>query len=407
MSKNKKIFIGILIVVLIIVIGAFVAYKVIEKSVTNRENFNFTVEDISSNPVDTTNNGNTENSTFIKTYNVLNVTDSNDENYLYLTVNQFQDEEIETVKVQKSLANIVKEKNSYEFTFQYTDNIVEDNIESIFANTILISIKETDKQGLEQIQDTIRYDKNNLSEIEESYSGKFPKRITIYAGEEVNKNIDNTFVYNYETLTNEEYIKNGKEQLNKVLNKYPEGFWDELLLGKNGYRKSLVICLVGELFDNNTNSSPTAFATYDDDTNYVFINSSHVGPMMGNIEQTIFHELMHIIDFYLQDIGEQYSDWYTYLPDGFEYTGYGANHSEEEFSMCIFDAINDNDVWFDGIYSTETVLEDRACMMSSMYDNGLSYYKKYPHLYARMKYLKDILYKNFESIRNCEYDWLE
>lgn len=55
----------------------------------------------------------------------------------------------------------------------------------------------------------------------------------------------------------------------------------------------------------------------------------------------------------------------------------------------------------------ESMLEDCAYMMSSMYDNGLLYYKKYPHLYARMKYLRDILYKNFESIRNCEYDWLE
>lgn len=48
---------------------------------------------------------------------------------------------METVKVKTSLANIVKRENNYEFTFQYTDNIVEDNIESIFANTILILIK--------------------------------------------------------------------------------------------------------------------------------------------------------------------------------------------------------------------------------------------------------------------------
>ena len=54
MNKNKKVIIGILIV-LIIIIGIVVAYKIIEKSVTNRENFNFTVENITSNPVDTVN----------------------------------------------------------------------------------------------------------------------------------------------------------------------------------------------------------------------------------------------------------------------------------------------------------------------------------------------------------------
>lgn len=46
MNKNKKIIIAILIV-LIIAIGIVVAYKVIENSVTNREDFNFTVENIS------------------------------------------------------------------------------------------------------------------------------------------------------------------------------------------------------------------------------------------------------------------------------------------------------------------------------------------------------------------------
>ena len=52
MNKNKKIIITILIV-LIIVIGIVIAYKVIENSVTNREDFNFTVENISPSPVDT------------------------------------------------------------------------------------------------------------------------------------------------------------------------------------------------------------------------------------------------------------------------------------------------------------------------------------------------------------------
>ena len=44
MNKNKKIIIGILIA-LIIVVGIEVAYKIIENSVTNRAEFNFKVED--------------------------------------------------------------------------------------------------------------------------------------------------------------------------------------------------------------------------------------------------------------------------------------------------------------------------------------------------------------------------
>lgn len=312
------------------------------------------------------------------------------------------------MKVQKNLANIVEKENNYKFTFQYTDNIVEDNIQSIFANTILISIKKTDKQGLDQIQDLLRDYKDNLSGIEGSYSGKFPKGITIYAGKEASGNLGETFGYNFEVLTDKETIKNAKEQLGKVLNKYPKGFWDELLLGGKCSRESLVICLVGELSNNNeVHSNPTGMSTYDSNTYYVFVDSAYAGLDGTNIEGAIFHELMHVIDFYLQDIGEQYPDWSSYLLEGFEYTEYTNYHSDEEFSMCMFHAKDDNDVWFDGIYATESMLEDCACMMSSMYDNGLLYYKKYPHLYMRMKYLHDILYKNFKSIRDCEYDWLE
>lgn len=52
MNKNKKIIIGILIAVLII-ISVVVVYKVIKKSVTNRADFNFKVENIYSTPVNT------------------------------------------------------------------------------------------------------------------------------------------------------------------------------------------------------------------------------------------------------------------------------------------------------------------------------------------------------------------
>lgn len=178
MGKNKKVIVGILIVLLIIVVGIAVVYKLIENNVTDRAKFNFTVVDNNSNTIETvthekngqndvitTTNSNTQSTTFTKTYNVLKVADSNDENYLYLTIRQFQEEEVKTVKVQRSLANSVEKENSYEFTFQYTDNIVEDNIESIFANTVLIAIKKTDKQGLEQIQDSV--EQRNIEEYEE------------------------------------------------------------------------------------------------------------------------------------------------------------------------------------------------------------------------------------------------
>lgn len=52
MNKNKKIIIGFSII-MFIVIGVIISYKIIERSVINRENFKFNVENISSGPVDT------------------------------------------------------------------------------------------------------------------------------------------------------------------------------------------------------------------------------------------------------------------------------------------------------------------------------------------------------------------
>ena len=52
MNKNKKIIIGFLII-MFIVIGVIIAYKIIERSVINRESFKVNIENISSNPVDT------------------------------------------------------------------------------------------------------------------------------------------------------------------------------------------------------------------------------------------------------------------------------------------------------------------------------------------------------------------
>ena len=47
MDKNKKIIIGVIILLFIIVIGIVVAYKLIENSVTNRENYKVNIENIS------------------------------------------------------------------------------------------------------------------------------------------------------------------------------------------------------------------------------------------------------------------------------------------------------------------------------------------------------------------------
>ena len=93
--------------------------------------------------------------TFTKTYEVLNVALSNSDEFIYLTLRQFQYEEVETVKVAKSLNYDITAGKNYEFTFEYTNQNIEDNIKSIFTNATLTGIIETDKTGLDQMPDPI------------------------------------------------------------------------------------------------------------------------------------------------------------------------------------------------------------------------------------------------------------
>lgn len=95
-----------------------------------------------------------EQKTFRRTYHVSNVTQSNEEGYLSITVGIFQEEEEATVKVSSKLLPTIQANKDYEFQFGYIEP-VEDTIDSIFKNTTLLSIRETDKVGLEQIQESM------------------------------------------------------------------------------------------------------------------------------------------------------------------------------------------------------------------------------------------------------------
>lgn len=91
-----------------------------------------------------------------RTYNVKNIEDSNDGQYIYLTLGQFQFEEIATVKVPKNIAGNIKEDQNYEFTFRYnypSTAIENDTIEELFHKCNLKSIVYTEKVGLEQTQE--------------------------------------------------------------------------------------------------------------------------------------------------------------------------------------------------------------------------------------------------------------
>mgnify|MGYP002860850412 CR=1 FL=1 len=88
---------------------------------------------------------------FTRTYKVLNIYLDDDNEYINITVSQFQSD-VAMVRV-KRIDNLEVNKN-YEFKF-YTYKVFNETIENIFNNSVIEEVKETDKVGLEQIQEPI------------------------------------------------------------------------------------------------------------------------------------------------------------------------------------------------------------------------------------------------------------
>ena len=100
------------------------------------------------------NNQVSEKTTFTKTYKVLNKTSYQEKNSHYLTLQLFQGE-VDTVIV-KNTKETIEEGKTYEFTFNKDNSKKsEDNIKSIFSTYELLEVKETDKVGIAQIQESI------------------------------------------------------------------------------------------------------------------------------------------------------------------------------------------------------------------------------------------------------------
>ena len=94
--------------------------------------------------------------TFTKTWEITDKKQNGETGKTYITLKQFQSDEKVTVEVYNSFV-VDKDINKYyEFTFQNGSNTIEDNIKSIFDNASLVSVKETDKVGLDQVQESIK-----------------------------------------------------------------------------------------------------------------------------------------------------------------------------------------------------------------------------------------------------------
>lgn len=124
-NKNRLLFIGILITIIILVVTIII----INKNNSIKENNNCTV---------------------IRTYYIDNIGKSNDENYLYITVHEFQVEGTFTVKLSKVISKDLEVGNSYEITFKTSRDYLITTTDKLFDKGEIINIEYSDKEGLDR-----------------------------------------------------------------------------------------------------------------------------------------------------------------------------------------------------------------------------------------------------------------
>lgn len=93
---------------------------------------------------------------FTRTYYVVKDLELTDHtgNFHYYVINQFQEDDPTVIKVENQF--ILEENKNYEFTFRGEIIEKEDyKIKDIFDNLDIIQIKETDKTGLDQVQESV------------------------------------------------------------------------------------------------------------------------------------------------------------------------------------------------------------------------------------------------------------
>lgn len=90
-------------------------------------------------------------SIFTKTYNINNIIEDDDEEYLNISFSIFQGETSQ-VRIKKIID--FKSNKAYEFKFK-TSTAFEDTIQNVFNNSQIIEVKETEKRGLDQINESL------------------------------------------------------------------------------------------------------------------------------------------------------------------------------------------------------------------------------------------------------------
>ena len=157
------------------------------------------------------------------------------------------------------------------------------------------------------------------------------------------------------------------------------------------------------LADNITSTSKSEFGNADVVGLYIKKNNKYNIVLKVNSGENIntiaYHETFHVIEDYLSSFNITFASWSNLNPSGFTYSN--VYYTNQVFSDTLNNNKYNEGIYFVDNYARSNELEDRARMFEFICQG--EDFSDYPHLYAKVSYIKQIVLANFPELYNSSY----
>ena len=273
------------------------------------------------------------------------------------------------------LANLMVVNNYlYVYVLQDKDNFYVLDLENLnLETTKIIEYKEKITSSINEAISNIKTNYNVNINIKEDAIIKFPD-------------------FSAEALVNDELILESLYKIETILSKYDLEFFNSFY--DNNYN-GLNLYLTGELTPSDYETqaaNPAAYSLMFQNEYMIVIDLNQ-----PNIEELLCHELLHNLEFHLNNEGiYPFGNWSNYNPSDFYYDNSYTSNSGFDYTLNEDDK---NNVYFIDTYSHTYETEDRARVFEKICPcESDSIVNDYPNLYQKGLYLKEEITTYYPSL---------
>lgn len=193
-------------------------------------------------------------------------------------------------------------------------------------------------------------------------------------------------------MLNENIIDNSLSKLEKIISSFNKEFFDSFYLNNmKGLNLYLTSYLTPSDYETQI-SNPAAYSLMLNDEYMIVIDINE-----PNIEELFCHELMHNIEFNLENKNvKSFQNWENLNPKGFYYQNSYTKESNYNYTL---NETSKTLVYFIDKYSHSYENEDRARIFEKVCTNN-NIIKEYENLELKALYLKEEIINNYPSLKN-------